>query len=377
MLPREFALESHFAKWEFAARYHFTASDVETMSVAELLRMADPGDERRWYDARLGYIETQGTEEARSAIAGTYASVEPDDVLAFAGAEEGLYCAVHAILEPGDHAIVVVPNYQSLESVPLTICDVSGIGLRAARGWSIDIEEFQSLLRPTTRLVGLNFPNNPTGANATPETFSEIINICRARGIYVLNDEVYRGVESDERKRLSHIADLYERGLSLNVTSKAYGFPGLRVGWIACKDRELLKRMLRLKHYLSVCNNVLGEILATIVLKNSEQILSRNRALVRENLTILRSFFARHSKLFEWYEPDGGCVFFPRYLGGDVERLCESLIRDAGIFTLPSSTYRSDLAPTPADRFRVGFGRRGLETILTALDTFLQGYRAA
>lgn len=365
-------LESHFARWEFKARHHFTASDMETMSVAELLAMADAEDEARWREARLGYIETEGTIQVRRAIAATYASIEPEDVLALAGAGEGVYCAMHAILNPGDHAIVLVPNYQSLESVPLTICDVSGIALRAEHSWSIDIDEFVGLMRPNTRLVCMNFPNNPTGANATPEAFSRIVEICSARGIYLLNDEVYRGIESEEAKRLPQVADVYERGLSLNVTSKAYGFPGLRVGWIACKDRELLKRMLKLKHYLSVCNNALGEILATVVLKNSEKILSRNRALARENLALLRKFFGDRRNLFEWYEPDGGCVFFPRYLGGDVERFCERLIQEAGIFTLPASTYRSDLLPIPSDRFRIGFGRRGLDGILTAFEAFLR-----
>lgn len=371
MLPREFALEAHFAKWEFTARHHFTPSDVETMSVTELLAMADDEDEERWRDARLGYIETEGTSHVRNAIAGTYESIQPADVLTFAGAEEGLYCVMHTLLEPSDHAIALVPNYQALESIPLTLCQVSGIALRPELDWDIDLDEFRSRLRLNTRLVGLNFPNNPTGANASSDVFSAIVEICRSRGIYILNDEVYRGIELDESKRLPQIADLYERGLSLNVTSKAYGFPGLRVGWIASKDRSLLKRMLKLKHYLSICNGTLSEILATVVLKNSDKILSRNRSIVRENLASLRHLFLKYHGLFEWYEPDGGCVMFPRYLGGDVERFCEDLLEDAGIFTLPASTYRSDLLETPTDRFRIGFGRRGLDSILAAFQGFL------
>lgn len=372
MTMREFMLEAHFKKWEFTARYHFTPSDMETMSVSELLAFADATDRKRWEEARLGYIETTGTDEVRSAIADTYGAIAPDDVLCFAGAEEGLYCAMHTLLDRADHAIVLVPNYQSIETVPLSICEVSGIALAEDDDWTLDVDALRTLIRPNTKLIAVNFPNNPTGKNVSHEVFNALVSLCRSRGIYLLCDEVYRGIEVDLTKQLPHVADAYERGLSLNVLSKAYGLPGLRVGWVACKDRHVLDRMLRLKHYLSICNAGPSEILATIALKNTEALFSRNRGIVSGNRTILRQFFAERSALFEWYEPDGGCVAFPRYLGGDgVEAFAERLVHEAGIFTLPASIYRSDLLPTPNDRFRVGFGRRNLDEILIILASYL------
>jgi aspartate/methionine/tyrosine aminotransferase len=373
MVLPEFRLESYFGVWEFKARYHLTASDAQTLPMTDLLAMADESDLDRWNALDLGYIPTEGTPQLREAIAATYDRIEPDDVVAFAGAEEGLYCAMHALLTPQDHAIVAVPNYQSTESVPRTICEVSGIALDEHAGWNIDVARLRSVVRADTRLIALNFPNNPTGKIIDRRVFEEIVALCRDRGIYLLSDEVYRGIERDERKRLPQAADLYDRALSLNVVSKAYGLPGLRIGWIACRDRRVLERMLKIKHYLSICNSAPSEVLACIALKARHRIFARNRDLTAANLRKLGAFFAKHADRFEWEEPDGGCVAYPRYLGsGGVESFCARLVDEAGVLLLPASMYRSELLPTPQDRFRIGYGRLGMDEALAAFEAFLR-----
>src|SRR5260370_25688239 len=171
---------------------------------------------------------------------------------------------------------------------------------------------------------------------------------------------------------LPQIADIYERGLSLNVMSKAYGLAGLRIGWIACKDRELLQRMERVKHYLSICNSAPSELLAQIALKNRNRILERSRDLIAGNLPPLSDFMRERSDLFEWYLPDGGCIGYPRYLGGDgVEEFAKKLVDESGVLLLPASVYRSDLQPTPRDRFRIGYGRANLTQGLAAMRSYL------
>ena len=371
MLP-EFRLESYFGIWEFKARYHLTASDAQTVSLGELLSMADGLDRERWNAQRFGYIPTRGTDELRAAIAASYEHISTEDVICFAGAEEGLYCAMHALLEPGDHAVVLVPNYQSIETVPRSLCEVSGAALRWDEQWRFDLESVRQALRPNTKLVAVNFPNNPTGRNADRESFDALIALCRERGIHLFSDEVYRGIERDPTRMLPQAADRYDRALSLNVVSKAYGLPGLRVGWIACPDRAVLDRMEKLKHYLSICNAGPSEILATIAIKARERIFASNRELTAANLGLLGEFFARHADRFEWYEPDGGCVAYPRYLGSEgTEAFCASLVEKAGVLLLPASMYRSELLETPQDRFRIGYGRDGMADALAALDAFL------
>lgn len=369
---RNFELETYFSKWEFTAKYHMTASDVESMSVGALFDLADIPQNERLDELWLGYTETWGAPDLRAAVAATYDRLVPDNILCFAGAEEGVYAAMRVLLSRDDHAIVVVPNYQAAETIPLSICDVTGVPLDPDNGWRLDPEDVRRAIRPNTRLVSVNFPNNPTGAVMPGEDYAALIEICREHDLYLFNDEVYRLLELDESKRLPQAADAYEKGLSLGVMSKAYGLPGLRIGWIASQDRELLLKLERYKHYLSICNSAPSERLAVIALGVRDKILERNRALLRRNITALDRFFADYSALFEWQHPDGGCIGFPRYRGrGGVEAFCTSLIEESGVLLLPASIYRSELLEAPSDRFRIGFGRANIEAGLTAFREFL------
>lgn len=371
VLP-DFKLEAYFSRWEFSARYHLTASDAQSMSLRELLDMADPADAAAFDASWLGYTETYGASDLREAIAATYDRQAANNVLCFAGAEEGIYIANHALLEAGDHAIVVTPNYQAAETIPLSICEATGVALDPDRGWSLDPDQVAAAIRPNTRLVSINFPHNPTGRIVEREVLDALIALCRERGLWLFSDEVYRGLGPDPDRHLPQVADLYERGLSLNVMSKAYGLPGLRIGWIACADRDLLQRMERMKHYLSICNAAPSERLARIGLLNRERILARNNAWVRDNLARLDAFFGEFPEHFQWQRPDGGCVGYPRYVGpGTVDEFTARLVEEAGVLLLPSGLYRSALGPTPTDRFRIGFGRAGLAEGLDAFRSFM------
>ena len=368
----DFRLETHFSKWEFKARYHMTASDAESMSLPDLLAMASPEDRAGFENMWLGYTETYGAPDLREAIAGTFMRQSADDILCFAGASEGIFAANTVLLEKDSHAIVVTPNYQSHETMPIAICEATGVPLDPNDNWSLDIDRIAAAIRPNTKLVAINFPHNPTGAILPLERYRALIALCRTHGIYILHDEIFNGLGASDAEHLPYIADEYERGLSLGVMSKSYGLPGLRVGWIACQDREALSKMERLKHYLSICNSGPSERLTMIALNNREKILARNCAIVDENLPKWDAFFARHSDLFEWQRPDGACMGFPRYKGSDgVEAFCASLVEESGVLFLPSTIYSSELGPTPTDRFRLGFGRRNLDEGIAALDAHL------
>lgn len=367
LLP-DFRLETHFSKWEFAARHHMTASDAESMTMADLLALASAEDRSAFDALWLGYTETHGAPDLRAAIASTYDARQPDDILCFAGAEEGIYIACHALLSAGDHAIVLTPNYQSAETVPLSICAVTGVPLDPDAGWDLDLDRLAAAIRPNTKLISINFPNNPTGAILTRERFDGLVALCRKHGIWLFSDEVYRGLGPDPDRHLPQAADVYERGVSLNVMSKAYGLPGLRIGWIAAQDRALLAAMERMKHYLSICNSGPSERLALIALKARQTILDRNNARVRTNLVMLEAFLAEHPGLFDWRRPDGGCVAYPRYLGGEgVEAFTHDLVETSGVLLLPASLFRSELGATPTDRFRIGYGRANMAACIDAL----------
>ncbi len=372
----DFRLETWFSQWEFAATHLFTASDAQTMTVGELLDLAGrPLSELAGID--LGYRPTYGTQELREAVAAQYAALAPADILTFAGAGEALLWLLVELLKDGGHAVVTVPNYQSIESIPLaSSASVSGLPLWTGSGsnlkWTLDLDRLASLLRPDTRAVVVNFPNNPTGFVPDRATFVALAQLCHERGIVLVNDEVYRGIEVDPDTTLPHAADLTPSAVSVNVMSKSYGLPGLRIGWIATQDHDLIERLERRKHYTSICNPGLTEHLAAIALGIGKVIHDRNRAIVAKNIERVRDVFADYPDLFEFEAPMGGCVSFPRYLGPEgVETFARRAIEEAGVLTLPASIYASHLAKVPSDRFRIGFGRTDMPATLAALRAHL------
>ncbi len=294
------------------------------------------------------------------------------------------------LLNADDHVLVPVPNYQSAETVPLSICEVTGLPLRRVVSspsnseadppeWRLDLDDLKAALRPNTKLISLNFPHNPTGMLMPHEDLQALVALCRAKGIYIFSDEVYRGVELNTAHRLPQIADIYEKGISLGVMSKAYGLPGLRLGWIASQDLELLQKVERYKHYLSICNSGPSERLSLIALKALARILERNRAILRENVALLQRLLDDFPGLVEFRPPLGGCVAFPKFIGpGGGEKFCRLLIEDSGVLLLPSSIYVSEIADTPQDHFRIGLGRDAIvKAGLTAMRRHFEKHYAS
>ena len=372
VLP-EFRLETYFSRWEFVARHHLTASDAQTLTVAQLLALGSDEDRAAFDALALGYTPTWGTDRLRAAIAATYDTCEPADVLVFAGAEEAIFWAMRLLVAPGDHVVLTVPNYQAMETLPLVDgVAATGVPLDEKDGWRLDVDAVRAALRPETRLVAVNFPNNPTGAVPDQATWRALVDLCAERGIRLLSDEVYRGIELDRSRTLPQAADLSPTALSVNVMSKSYGLPGLRIGWIAFRDRELLGTLERHKHYTSICSAGPSELLAAIALNARDRIHERVRGILAANLPVFDDFFASHADRFEWAHPDGGCVAFPRYLGPEgVEVFCRELVETEGVLLLPASIYQSRLAPVPVDRFRIGIGRHDPQPALEDLARFL------
>ncbi len=370
---RDFALETYFSKWEFQAKHHMTASDAQTVNIDELLELAGKSADD-FLGLPLCYTETWGAPSLRDAIAKTYESLNARNIICFAGAEEGVYVAMRVLLDKPDHAIVVVPNYQAAETIPLDICEVSGVPLDPENQWRLDLDEVKRAIKPNTKLISICFPNNPTGAIIEHADYRALIEICRENDLYLFSDEVYRLLELDDSKRIDAAADVYEKAFSLNVMSKAYGLPGLRIGWIASQSTEMLAKFEKYKHYLSICNSAPSEYLAEVALSVGEQLIEKNRRLMQANAAKLDSFFTEYSELFEWQRPDGGCIAFPRFTGrGGVESFCKNLVETAGVLLLPASIYHSELMATPADRFRIGFGRNNMDEGLAAFKLYLDG----
>ncbi len=364
----DFALERYFAKWEFAVDYLLCASDVEGLLMSDVLDMADDQTRALWAGLKLGYTESTGHPLLRAEIAELYEHIDPDDILVFAGAEEAIFCLSNVMLGPGDHAVVTWPGYQSLYEVGRTAgADVTLHELREEQRWSLDVERLIGSFRPETKLVVVNAPHNPTGMLPTHGEWARLSDALFDRGIHLLADEVYRFLEVDERARLLPGADLFERGISLGVMSKSFAMAGLRIGWLATRDRKVLDACARFKDYTTICAAAPSEILALIGLRGRERVLGRSRRIVADNLTLLDSFFRRRADRFSWVRPRGGSVGFPRLLGDDaVADWTAALVDAEGVLLLPGSEFGH-----PGNHFRIGFGRTNLPAAIERLDAFL------
>jgi aspartate/methionine/tyrosine aminotransferase len=367
MRLQDFALERFFARWEFSAKLLLCASDVEGWSMRELLELADEDGRRRWDELRLGYTESPGDPALRAEIAGLYKHLTADDILVFAGAEEAVFALHNVLLGAGDQAIVVRPAYQSLAEVARAAgAEVTNVELRAQDGWRLDVSEVRAALRANTRLILVNEPHNPTGSLSDRATFDRLVELAAESGARLIVDEVYRFLEFDPADRLPAGADVLETAVSIGVMSKSFALAGLRIGWVATRDRALLERLAAFKDYTTICSSAPSEVLALVALRARDRVLARNRAIIDANLPLLDAFFARTAGTFEWVRPRGGSIGFPRLAAEvPIDRFAEDLVRETGVLILPGTVFGDT-----GNRFRIGFGRTNLPTALDRLQTY-------
>lgn len=363
-----FKLERFFSKYEFTVPYLLCASDVEAMGLQELLALADDEARKLWRDLTLGYTDTPGHPLLRAEIARLYRGLGEGEVLV-ANPEELIFLFANAALGPGDHVVAVWPAYQSLYEVArATGAEVTLLKLSAETGWRLDLDALRAAARPGTKAIIINFPHNPTGALLTPAEQDAVVEIARSAGAWLFSDEVYRFLELEPRDRLPPAVERYEKAVSLGAMSKAFALAGLRVGWVASRDAELLQRMTELKDYTSICSSAPSELLAVVGLRAREQVLARNLGLVRDNLARVEHFFADFADRFEWVPPKAGSVAFPRLRGAEpIEAFAQALVEREGVMLLPGSVYDYQ-----GNHFRLGLGRRNLPEALERLERFVR-----
>ena len=362
----EFKLERFFAEHEFSAAYLLCASDCQSMSVAELLEFEPPA-RQRLEQLPLGYTESAGNPALRHEIAKIYREISSDQVLVCSGAEEAIFLYMHAVLNRGDHAVVHAPGYQSLFDVARSIgADVERWDADESGNWSLDLDRLKSMLRPTTRLVIINTPHNPTGYLMSRGDWKDLHDLVYARNIRLFCDEVYRESEFDVEDRLPAGCDAGPMATSLGVMSKTYGLAGLRIGWIATRDDEALRRMASLKDYTTICNSAPSELLAEVGLRHRQRLVDRNVGIIKRNLEQLDLFFGKHPQRFSFVRPHAGAIGFPRLLSGDAESFCRDLVQDTGVLLAPGTMFGEN-----SEHFRIGFGRTDFYEGLQILDEYL------
>ncbi len=362
-----FKLERYFARYEFSARYLLCSSDIESVTVQDLLDL-EPGAEELFKQHWLGYTESAGAPSLREAISQVYTGIQPDQVLVHSGAEEAIFLFMNSMLQAGDHIVVHSPCYQSLFEVAKSIgCDVSLWQAREENGWALDLEELKGLLRPNTRAIVVNMPHNPTGYLMSRSDYLALNKLAAERGIVLFSDEVYRESEYNVNDRLPSACEINPLAVSLGVVSKTYGLPGLRIGWVSTQNRDVFNKMAAFKDYTSICNSAPSEFLAEVALRHRQVLVERNLNLLKDNLSILDGFFVGHADLFSWVKPKAGSIGFPKLLRGEIEPFCHELVVRQGVLLLPGTLFDDS-----DNHFRLGYGRKNMPQAVEQLELFLK-----
>jgi aspartate/methionine/tyrosine aminotransferase len=361
-----FKLERYFAKYEFNTEYLLCSSDCESVSIADLLAMEE-GAVEKFQNVWLGYTESQGSPALRAEICKLYENIQPEEILVHTGAEEAIFLCMFAAFKEYDHVIIHSPGYQSLAEVARAAgCDVSPWRAREENGWALDLDELHHLMRTNTKAIIINTPHNPTGYLMSRQDYETVHKFARENNLLLFSDEVYRESEYDLTARLPAACDFGEHAISLGVTSKTYGLAGLRIGWIATKNKKIYEKMASLKDYTTICNSAPSEFLAEVAMRNRTKLAERNLGIIKDNLAVMDNFFSQHADLFSWIRPQAGSMAFPRLLKGDVEEFCDRLVKEAGVLLLPGSMYDDS-----RNHFRLGLGRKNLPQAVQKLEMYL------
>jgi aspartate/methionine/tyrosine aminotransferase len=367
-----FQLERYFGQYEFSVPFPLAASDCDGLPLSEVLGLADAPTRELWDTLRLGYTETQGHPLLRQAIAGMYESCEPDQVLV-AAPEELIFIAANCLVRNGDHVVCTFPGYQSLYSVAEGLhAEVGRWEPDEAQGWYFDPDRLAALIRPSTRLIVLNFPHNPTGALPSAADYERIMGIAEHYGIAVFSDEMYRLLELDEADRLPSAVERYDKAITLSGVSKTLGLAGLRIGWLVVRDPALMRRLIALKDYTTICSSAPSEILAIAGLGARDEIVDRHRRRMTRNLGLLTGFMTKYEPLFSWTPPRGGTICFPRFRPEAIgtTEFCRLVREEAEVMLAPSAVF--DYGER---HLRIGVGRENFPEGLLRLSTFLTSRR--
>lgn len=344
MQIREFGVERWMYLYENVCELNLAETCVESLSVAELLKIAGKEDALlgEILPMRLTYGEIDGTERLRSNVASLYENQCAANVLITHGAVSANALVYETLIEPGDHMISVLPTYQQHYSIAESYgARVDVLRLREENAFLPDLDELRRMVMPSTRVIAINNPNNPTGSLMEPAYLEQIVEIARSCGCYVLSDEVYRGTDQQGAGFTTSIADLYEKGVSTGSMSKTWSLAGLRVGWIVAPV-EVIHRVRIHRDYNTISVGMLNDLLASIALENRGAILERNRGILRTNLSLLDGWIAKEPRL-SYVKPKSGTTAWVRVDASLTSRdFCVALLEKTGVMFTPGSALDSE-----------------------------------
>ncbi|UCC39344.1 MAG: aminotransferase class I/II-fold pyridoxal phosphate-dependent enzyme [Candidatus Aminicenantes bacterium] len=336
-----FEMERAQSLWENRVKYNLTESGVHPYTLEEFLG----SDEiEKLLSIRLGYGQTNGSEELRESISRLYPGTDLDNILVTNGSAEANFITIWQNLEPEDELILMLPNYMQIWGLARSFgIKVRPFHLKEELKWGPDLDELQGLISPRTKMIAVCNPNNPTGAVLSDSEMKEIARLAEEADAWIYSDEVYKGAELDGEETPTFWG-LYDKVLVSCGLSKAYALPGLRIGWLVGPKKKI-EEAWAYHDYTSISSGILSNWIASLVLEpeRRKKALDRNRKILNENLAVLEEWVQKHKPLFELIPPRAGGVAFLRYnMKIKSTELADKLLKEKSVFIVAGDFFGMD-----------------------------------
>lgn len=358
-----FLMERWMSKFEQDVEYNLSESGVHPIRLDELLA-DEPGYIDQLLSTELNYPHVNGDPELRRNIANLYDNASLENVLVTVGAAEANYITTRTLLDPGDEIVVMLPNYMQIWGIAKNHgYRLKTFHLREESAWAPDLAELAENVTAKTKLIAICNPDNPTGRALTTDEMEAIINQADRVGAWILADEVYAGAERLSDDQTPSFFGRYDKVVASGSMSKAYGMPGLRVGW-AVGPADIIDDIWARHEYTTISASMLSNKLATVALSPEvrPRILQRTRHFIRQGFPILQAWMEGHQDIFALHPPDAAAIAFVRYnIEINSTQFVDRLRREKSVLIVPGDHFGLD------HFFRISFGLPP-ETLLPALD---------
>ncbi|MGQ4912347.1 MAG: aminotransferase class I/II-fold pyridoxal phosphate-dependent enzyme [Candidatus Thorarchaeota archaeon] len=343
MRLRPFNLERIQSEWEHIVKYNLSESGVEPFRIDELLTEEQIAE---LHNIKLGYTQTNGTEALRAAIAAPYPGAEAGQVIVTNGGAEANFLTAWWLLHENEgrgDISMMIPNYLQMQGVWAALGgNVRPFHLRVDKGrWALDIEELKSTITRETVAIALCNPNNPTGSVLTEGEMRAVADIAQDRGLWIISDEVYQGAELSGGKTPT-MFDRHDRVLVNSSLSKAFGLPGLRLGWSVTPSAEVAGELWAYSDYTTICPTAISDWMATIALQPEKRAMieRRTRTIIRNNWQIMSTWLDRHGDVFDYVAPSAAAICFPRAdLDMTTETFVQRLMKEKSVLVPPGEHF--------------------------------------
>jgi len=321
------------------------------------------------------YSASKGITQLRNAICEWYSRrydviLDPEiEAVVTIGSKEGLSHLVLAIVGPGDIVLTPTPAYPIH---PYSVIIAGGQTRNIPIGPGIDFfMEMENAFKsswPRPKMLIINFPHNPTGAFLAREELFKIVEIAKNNDIYLFSDEMYHLLTLSNTKEIPCVCDIYEKGISLWGMAKTFGLAGLRIGWLACQNTELLKKVVFYKDYLTICNSAPSEILSLIAINHKKDFITPNLIKIQKNINLLDKFRSKHTDFIDFILPKAGSTCFAKLnIPESTLEFCRKLVENTGVMMVPSEIFEYG-----SGYIRVGFGRKYFPEVLEILHSYIK-----